>query len=198
MWGFRRSLQRRYRSGFTPDSLFFPNRGLGHFLQPNHYILGSGVKNCTRCRNRAPTGQENFRLKERDFLRRPLSARSERFSPPQNRNPNRNPNRRSRVRSRSSEPRDRRWRVHGRRDASQARSDRFLPSASSVSTASTPVLSANLGTGLVSRLQSKANPTTATHSRQKRSNTSAIITSRTRSECASRGRQSFHALLQST
>lgn len=30
LWGRRRPLQRRYRSGFAPDSLFSPSRGKGH------------------------------------------------------------------------------------------------------------------------------------------------------------------------
>jgi hypothetical protein len=58
LWGFRRSLQRRNRPGFTPDSLFSRHRSAGHFLQPDHYMLGSGIKNCTRYRKRARAGQD--------------------------------------------------------------------------------------------------------------------------------------------
>lgn len=41
---FRRSLQRRYRTGLTPVSLFSPNRGSGHWLIRNPQLMGLRFK----------------------------------------------------------------------------------------------------------------------------------------------------------
>jgi len=45
---FRRSLQRRYRAGFTPASLFSPSRGVGHWFTLRH------TANCMAIQRTAP------------------------------------------------------------------------------------------------------------------------------------------------